>query len=68
MNIPGRLRAPTPPFFLGVQFTGIVLLIIGVVMAFFSDPEPEVVKQIAYLMASAGSVMAGLSQAATEND
>ncbi|RPD38575.1 hypothetical protein [Chitinophaga barathri] len=68
MELINRLVAPTPPFFQKVRNLGIILTAIA--SAVFSLPLdlPTVLTEIAGGVAIAGTVMAGIGQAATEKE
>lgn len=68
MEILERLAAPTPPFFRKVRTIGLLLTAIGAAVIGIPEQLPEAVGNIAGILAVAGSVMTGVSQATMKRE
>lgn len=68
MELLHRLITPTPPFFRKVRNLGLFLTAIATAVFGLPGELPATIAEIAGSIAIAGSVMAGLGQAATERE
>lgn len=68
MEILQRLTAPTPPFFKKVRNIGLLLTALAAAVIGLPVELPAMVGEIAGVVAVAGSIMTGVSQAAVEKE
>lgn len=68
MEIINRLTAPTPPFFQKVRNLGLLLTALASSVITLPVELPLAIKEIAGAIAVAGTVMAGLGQAAVNSE
>jgi hypothetical protein len=68
MEILHRLTAPTPPFFKKVRNIGLILTALAAAVIGLPAELPAIVGEIAGVVAVAGSIMTGVSQAAVEKE
>lgn len=68
MEILQRLVAPTPPFFIKVRNIGLILTALAAAVIGLPVELPTMVGEIAGVVAVAGSIMTGVSQAAVEKE
>ena len=68
MEILQRLTAPTPPFFKKVRNIGLILTALAAAVIGLPVELPAIVGNIAGVVAVAGSIMTGVSQAAVEKE
>lgn len=68
MELVHRLIAPTPPFFAKVRNIGLILTALAAAVIGLPLQLPPIVGEVAQMVAVAGSIMTGVSQAAVENE
>lgn len=68
MKIAERLVAPTPPFFQKVRTIGLLMVVISACVSGTPCDFPEAINEIVREMAIAGTIMAGLGQAAVRKE
>jgi hypothetical protein len=68
MKIVQRLTAPTPPFFQKVRNIGLIITALAAAVIGLPVELPTIVGEIAGVVAVAGSIMTGVSQAAVEKE
>jgi len=68
MELVRRLIAPTPPFFAKVRNIGLILTALAAAVIGLPVQLPSIVGEVAQVIAVAGSIMTGVSQAAVENE
>lgn len=68
MGIIQRLVAPTPPFFVKVRNIGLIITALAAAVIGLPVELPAIVGEIAGIVAVAGSIMTGVSQAAVEKE
>ncbi len=68
MGIIQRLVAPTPPFFVKVRNIGLIITALAAAVIGLPVELPAIVGEIAGVVAVAGSIMTGVSQAAVEKE
>lgn len=62
LTIPGRVAAPTPPFFKTLRTIGLMLTASGGALLVEKGVLPATVVQVAGFMATAGGVLTAVSQ------
>ncbi|MGO4294388.1 hypothetical protein [Chitinophaga sp. RAB17] len=68
MELIQRLVAPTPPFFKKVRNIGLILTALAAAVIGLLIQLPEIVGNAAGVLAVAGSIMTGVSQAAVQKE
>jgi hypothetical protein len=68
MELIQRLVAPTPPFFKKVRNIGLILTALAATVIGLPIQLPEIVGNVAGVLAVAGSIMTGVSQAAVQKE
>ncbi|MEZ2443366.1 hypothetical protein AB6805_16700 [Chitinophaga sp. RCC_12] len=68
MELVQRLIAPTPPFFVKVRNIGLILTALAAAVIGLPVQLPSIVGEVAQVVAVAGSIMTGVSQAAVKNE
>ncbi|MFX1708809.1 hypothetical protein PV783_32890 [Chitinophaga sp. CC14] len=68
MELVNRLIAPTPPFFVKVRNIGLILTALAAAVIGLPLQLPFIVGEVAQVLAVAGSIMTGVSQAAVKNE
>ncbi|HEY8918758.1 MAG TPA: hypothetical protein VIM87_20080 [Chitinophaga sp.] len=68
MELVHRLIAPTPPFFVKVRNIGLILTALAAAVIGLPLQLPSIVGEVAQVVAVAGSIMTGVSQAAVKNE
>ncbi|MDR6571323.1 hypothetical protein SAMN05660461_5034 [Chitinophaga ginsengisegetis] len=68
MELVNRLIAPTPPFFVKVRNIGLILTALAAAVIGLPLQLPSIVGEVAQVLAVAGSIMTGVSQAAVKNE
>lgn len=68
MELVNRLIAPTPPFFVKVRNIGLILTALAAAVIGLPLQLPSIVGEVAQVVAVAGSIMTGVSQAAVKNE
>ena len=68
MELIQRLVAPTPPFFKKVRNIGLTVTALAAAVIGLPIHLPEIVGNVAGVLAVAGSIMTGVSQAAVQKE